>query len=91
MVFTEQQKIKIVQFWYESKSYAQVCHSFCCEFNVHTQVGPKNNAIKKIVKHFEDKGTIRKSYKGNSGRPATIINCLNFIVGHYNIRQSKKK
>ena len=48
MVFTEQEKIKIVQFWYESKSYVQVRHSFC-EFNVHTRDGPKNNAIKRLL------------------------------------------
>jgi len=72
MVFTEQQKIKIIKFWYESKSYVQVRRSFCREFNVRTRVGPKNNAIKRIVRHFEDKGTIKNSNKGNSGRPASI-------------------
>ena len=71
MVFTEQQKIKIITFWYESKSYVEVCRSFCREFNVHTRDGPKN-AIKQIVKHFEDKGTMRNTNKGNSGWPASI-------------------
>ena len=60
MVFTEQQKIKIIKFWYESKSYVEVRRSFCREFNVHTRDGPKNNAIKRIVKHFEDKGTLTR-------------------------------
>ena len=52
MVFTEQQKIKIIKFWYESKSYVEIRCFFCREFNVHTRDGPKNNAIKRIVKHF---------------------------------------
>ena len=47
-------KIKIVQFWYESKFYVQVRLTFCREFNVHTRDGPKNNAIKRFVKHFKD-------------------------------------
>ena len=72
MVFTEQQKIKIIKFWYESKSYVEVRRSFCREFNVHTRDSPKNNAIKRIVKHFEDKGTVRNTNKGNSGRPASV-------------------
>ena len=72
MVFTEQQKIKIIKFWYESKSYVEVRRSFCREFNVHTRDGPKNNAIKRIVNHFEDKGTVRNTNKGNSGRPASV-------------------
>ena len=71
MVFTEQQKIKIITFWYESKSYVEVRRSFCHEFNVHTRDGPKN-AIKRIVKHFEDKGTMRNTNKGNSGWPASV-------------------
>ena len=72
MVFTEQQKIKIIKFWYESKSYVEVRRPFCREFNVHTHDGPKNNASKRIVKYFEDKGTVRNTNKGNSGRPASV-------------------
>ena len=72
MVFIEQQKIKIIKFWYESKSYVQVRRSFCREFNVHTRDGPKNNTIKRIVKHFEDEGSVRNTNKGNSGRPASV-------------------
>ena len=66
-------KLKYFQFWYEFKSYVQVRRFFCREFNVHARDGPQNNAIKRIVKHFEDKSTIRKSYKRNRERPATII------------------
>ena len=65
-------KMKIIKFWYESKFYVEVRRSFCREFNVHTRDGPKNNAIKRIVKHFEDKGTVRNTNKGNSGRPASV-------------------
>ena len=72
MVFTEQQKIKIIKFWCESKSYFQVRHSFCHEFNVHTRDGPKNNTIKRIVKHFEDKSIVINTNKGNSGRPVSV-------------------
>ena len=64
MVFTQQQKIKIIKFWYESKSYIEVHRSFYREFNVHTCDGPKKNAIKRIVKHFEDKGTVRNTNIG---------------------------
>ena len=66
-------KLKYFQFWYEFKSYVQVRRFFCREFNVYARDGPQNNAIKRIVKHFEDKSTIRKSYKRNRERPATII------------------
>ena len=65
-------KKKIIKFWYESKSYIEVRRSFCREFNVHTRDEPKNNAIKRIVKHFEDKGTVRNTNKRNSGRPASV-------------------
>lgn len=72
MVFTAEQKIKIVQLWYETKSYVMVRRRFCREFSIRSHYSPKNNIIHRFVNHFETKGTVHNTHKGNSGRPAAV-------------------
>ena len=72
MVFTGDQKIKIVEFWYETQSYVAVRRRFCRDFNLKTRDGPKNGEILRFVKHFKQKGTVHSTHKGRSGRPATV-------------------
>ena len=52
MVFTVEQKIKIIEFWYETKSYIMV-RRICRKFNVDMRDAPKDNIILRFVNHFE--------------------------------------
>ena len=72
MVLLADQKVKIVQFWHETKSYITVRRKFCKEFDVHMRNAPNDTTIKRIVEHFEAKGTVHNTHKGNSGRPSVV-------------------
>ena len=72
MPFTPEQKIKIVQFWYETKSYVAVRRRVIREFELHPRDGPDNKAIRRLVKHLESTGTVHNTHKGHSGRPAAV-------------------
>ena len=41
IVFTAEQKIQIIEFWYETKLYIMVRRRFCREFNVNIRDAPK--------------------------------------------------
>ena len=72
MPSTVKQKTKVVDLWYETKSYVDTCWSFCREHDLRTCDGPTNCVIQHIVKHFEHKGTVYNQSKGNSGRSASV-------------------
>ena len=53
MVFSAKEKIKIVQFLYETRSFVSVKHSFRREYGCNPSETPHNNVISRIVHHFE--------------------------------------
>ena len=57
MVFTPEQKIKIVQFWDEAKSHITVRRLFCHEFELLSSDTPSSKLII-IVQHLDSTGTV---------------------------------
>ena len=58
MVFTPEQKIKIVQFWDEVKSYITVRRLFCHEFELLSRDAPSSKLIMIFVQHLDSTGTV---------------------------------
>ena len=58
MVFTPEQRIKIVQFWDEAKSYITVRLLFCHEFELVSRDAPSNKLIMIFVQHLDSTGTV---------------------------------
>ena len=58
MVFTPEQKIKIVQFSYKAKSYVTVRRRFCHEFDLLSQDAPISKFIMIFVHHLDSTGTV---------------------------------
>ena len=58
MVFTPEQKIKIVQFWDEAKSYITVRRLFCHEFELLSRDAPSSKLIMIFVQHLDRSGTV---------------------------------
>ena len=68
-----EQKQKIVQFWYETKSYVEVRRRFVKKFGLHRgRNTPDDKSIWRIVKHFEKEQTIHPCNKGRSGAKPSI-------------------
>ena len=74
-MYTIEQKLKIVQLWYETKSPAEVRR----RFNTHQGYKSKykcaaltNLKIQRIVQHFEKEKTLDNVNKGRSGRRSSI-------------------
>ena len=49
-----------------------VRHRFCREFNINIRDAPKDNIILRFVNHFEGKGSVHNTNKGNSGRQGVV-------------------
>ena len=58
MVFTPEQKIKIVQFWDEAKSYITVRRLFCHKFELPSRDAPSSKVIMIFVQHLDSTGTV---------------------------------
>ena len=58
MVSAPEQKIKIVQFWYESKLYVTVHRRFCHEFELLSRDPPSSKLIMIFVQHLDSTGTV---------------------------------
>ena len=72
MVFTQEQKIKIIELWFSTKSYITVRRNYCRHYHVNMSAAPRNNEIARFVKHFVSHGSVSSTHKCNSGRPSTI-------------------
>ena len=72
IVFSAEEKIKIVQFWYEMRSFISVKRSFRREYGSSPSETPHNNAISRIVQHFEKEGTVHGKNQGKSGRSPVV-------------------
>ena len=72
MVFSAEEKIKIVQFWYKMRSFISVKRSFRREYGSSPSETPHNNAISRIVQQFEKEGTVHGNNQGRSGRSPVV-------------------
>ena len=72
MVFSAEEKIIIVQFWYETGSFVSVKRSFRREYGCNASETPYKNAISRIVRHFEKEETVRGKNQGRSGRSPVV-------------------
>ena len=72
MVFSPEQKIKIVRLWFETKSYVTVRRRLRRECDMETRDLPCNKLIARFVNHFETTGSVLNTHRGSSGRPASV-------------------
>ena len=75
MVLSAEEKIKIVQFWYETRSFVSVKRSFRREHGCNPSETQHNNAISRIVHivhHFEKERTVHGKNQGRSGRSPVV-------------------
>ena len=68
MVLSAEENIKIVQVWYETRSFVSVKCSFRREHGCNPSETQHNNAISRIVHHFEKERTVHGKNQGRSGR-----------------------
>ena len=62
----------MVQFWYETRSFISVKRNFRREYGSSPSETPNNNAISRIVQHFEKEGTVHGKSQGRSGRSPVV-------------------
>ena len=66
MVFTPEQKIKIIQFWSEAKSYITVHHLFCHEFELLSRDASSIKLIMIFLQHLDSTGTVHAAQHESS-------------------------
>ena len=71
MVYSKEQKIKIVEWWFESKCYKTVRRRYALEFNVRYVEAPQQKFIQYTIQKFMTKGTVPDCRKGKAGAPIT--------------------
>ena len=72
MVFTPEQKIKIVQFWDETKSYITVRRLFCHEFELLSRDAPSSKLIMIFVQHLDSTGIVQLHNTHKSSSTVTM-------------------
>ena len=66
MVLSSEEKIKIVQVWYETRSLVSLKRSFRREYDCNPSETPHNNVISRSVHHFEKEGIVHGKNQGRS-------------------------
>ena len=72
MVFSAEEKIKIVKFWCVTRSFVSVKHSFRREYDCNASETPYKDVISRIVHHFEKEGTVHGKNQVRSGRSPVV-------------------
>ena len=90
-MFSTEQRVNIVKWYFETKSIASVQTRFCTEYGVHPRNKPSKPAIWKLVKKFKSEGTILNINKGRSGRPRSVRCEGNMERVRESVMQSPKK
>ena len=73
MVLSAEEKIKIVHFWYETRSFVSLKRSFRREYGCNPSETPHNNVISRSVHHFEKEGIVHGKNQGRSGRSRMVM------------------
>ena len=91
MVYSKEQKIKIVEWWLESKCYTTVRRRYAREFNVRYAKAPQQKYIQYTVQKFMSKGTVLDCRKREAGAPITVRSPANVDRVRASVQQSPKK
>ena len=91
MVDFKEQKIKIVEWWFETKCYTAVRHCYAREFNVRYVEAPLQKFIQYMVQKFMTKGTVLDCRKEKAGAPIAARSPANVDRVHASVQQSPKK
>ena len=91
MVYFKEQKIKIVEWWFESKCYKTVRRRYTQEFNVRYVKVPLQKFIQYTVQKFMTKGTVLDCRKGKAGAPITARSPANVDRIRTSVQQDPKK
>ena len=87
MVYSKEQKIKIVEWWFETKCYTTVRRRYAREFNVRYVRAPQQ----KFIQKFMTKGTVLDCRKEKAGAPITARSPANVDRVRASVQQSPKK
>ena len=90
MVYSKEQKIKIVEWWLESKCYTTVRRRYAREFNVRYAKAPQQKYIQYTVQKFMSKGTVLDCRKREAGAPITVRSPANVDRVCASVQQSPK-
>ena len=91
MVYSKEQKIKIIEWWFETKCYATVRRRYAREFDVRYVRASQQKFIQYMVQKFMTKGTVLDCRKEKAGAPITARSPANVDRVHASVRQSPKK
>ena len=87
MVYTYEQRTKIVEWYIETKSYVKTQRRFAAHFE--TRAKPSRRMIQYQVEKFREHGTVQNLNKTRSGRQRVVENfavrlnaCMNRNGGH---------
>ena len=91
MVYSKEQKIKIVVWWFETKCNTTVHRRYAREFNVRYVRAPQQNFIQYTVQKFMTEGTVLDCRKEKAGVPITARSPANVDRVRASVQQSPKK
>ena len=91
MVYSKEQKIKIVEWWFETKCYTTVRRHYARECNVCYVEAPHQRLIQYTVQKFMAKGTVLDCRKEKAGAPITARSPANVDRVRASVQQSPKK
>ena len=77
MVYSEEQKVKIVEWWLGSKCYETVRRRYAREFTVRYVEASYQKFIQYTVQKFMTKGTVLDCRQGKAGAPITARSLAN--------------
>ena len=90
MVYSKEQKIKIIEWWFETKCYTTVHRRYAQEFYVHYVEAPQQNFIQYTVQKSMTKGTVLDCRKEEAGAPITARSLANVDRVCASVQQSPK-
>ena len=90
-MYSKKQKIKIVEWSFETKCYTTVRRRYAREFNVRYVEAPQQKFIQYTVQKFMTKGTVLDCRKEKAGAPITVRFPANVDRVRASVQQSQKK
>ena len=91
MVYSKEQKLKIVEWWFETKCYTTVRRRYAREFNVGYVAAPQEKFIQYMIQKFMTKGTVLDCRKEKASAPITARSPANVDRVSDSVQRSPKK
>ena len=91
MVYSKEQKVKIVEWWFETKCYTAVRRRYAREFIVRYVRAPQQNFIQYTFQKYMTKGIVLDCRKEKAGAPITARSPANVDRVRTSVQQSPKK